>query len=665
MSQIVNKFIANGTISLATKVTGTLPIANGGTGQTSAANAFGAISPLTTKGDVLAYSTTNIRLPVGTNGQLLSADSAQASGLSWISPAATGANTTLSNLGITAVNANINPATDNAITLGDATHRWNAIRAISIRGDNSSPIIDVQTGTLSDSGGGGLISINYGTRILENAAASTLLDWSGTHPSLNSHKLINVSDPTSAQDAATKAYVDASPSGTVTSVALSVPTFLSVSGSPVTSSGTLAVTLSGTALPIANGGTGQTSATAAFNSLSPSTTKGDLITNDGTNDIRLPVGTNGFALIADSTQTAGIKWAAQGSGANTALSNLTTTAINQNLIFDIGAPAELRTLTVDSADSQNLAVKSGDVTTTGNSGSLSIGSGVGPDSSGTVLISSGDSSAGSSGGTTLKTGSTVDSTSGQAIVQSGDASGTGATGYLYLITGNSTSGNSGNVFLNPGNSATGPGYVAITGGSSSTTSINGGDVNINGGNSGTDGNSGGVIIGSGSTGGTGNSGNITITTASSANGISGNVIVQPGQNNAGAYGQIQLLSGLVLLNENHIRSTQTTAPTAAPTAAAGTGASCSVSTATDIAGNISLTTTAIAGSSGAVANITFDKPYSVAPIVVATPTNAAAGQNTTVQGVYFTTSTTVLTINFAVADITGRTYTWAYHLIET
>lgn len=47
--------------------------------------------------------------------------------------------------------------------------------------------------------------------------------------------------------------------GTVTSVGLSVPSFLSVSGSPVTSSGTLAVSLSGTALPASSGGTGLTS----------------------------------------------------------------------------------------------------------------------------------------------------------------------------------------------------------------------------------------------------------------------------------------------------------------------------------------------------------------------------------------------------------------------
>jgi hypothetical protein len=47
-------------------------------------------------------------------------------------------------------------------------------------------------------------------------------------------------------------------SGTVTSVAASVPAFLSVSGSPVTTTGTLAISYSGTALPVANGGTGIT-----------------------------------------------------------------------------------------------------------------------------------------------------------------------------------------------------------------------------------------------------------------------------------------------------------------------------------------------------------------------------------------------------------------------
>jgi hypothetical protein len=51
--------------------------------------------------------------------------------------------------------------------------------------------------------------------------------------------------------------------GTVTSVALSVPSVLSISGSPITSSGTLAIGYSGTALPILNGGTGSTTATGS------------------------------------------------------------------------------------------------------------------------------------------------------------------------------------------------------------------------------------------------------------------------------------------------------------------------------------------------------------------------------------------------------------------
>ena len=52
-------------------------------------------------------------------------------------------------------------------------------------------------------------------------------------------------------------------SGSVTSVAATVPSFLSVAGSPITTSGTLALTYSGTALPVANGGTGVTASSGA------------------------------------------------------------------------------------------------------------------------------------------------------------------------------------------------------------------------------------------------------------------------------------------------------------------------------------------------------------------------------------------------------------------
>lgn len=132
----------------------------------------------------------------------------------------------------------------------------------------------------------------------------------------------------------------------VTSVGLSVPSWLTVTGSPVTTAGTLAITAASgqtpnlviatpngssgaislralvandiPALPfskittgtvgIANGGTGQSSATSAFNALSPSTTKGDLIVNNGTDDIRVVVGTDGMALIANSATASGVAW---------------------------------------------------------------------------------------------------------------------------------------------------------------------------------------------------------------------------------------------------------------------------------------------------------------------------------------------------------------------
>ena len=53
-------------------------------------------------------------------------------------------------------------------------------------------------------------------------------------------------------------------SGSVTSVSATVPSFLSISGSPITTSGTLAISYSGTALPVANGGTGLTSLATGY-----------------------------------------------------------------------------------------------------------------------------------------------------------------------------------------------------------------------------------------------------------------------------------------------------------------------------------------------------------------------------------------------------------------
>jgi hypothetical protein len=63
----------------------------------------GTTLPLTTKGDLFGYSTTNARVPIGTNGQVLTADSTEALGLKWATAGGGGANYSLLNAGGTSL----------------------------------------------------------------------------------------------------------------------------------------------------------------------------------------------------------------------------------------------------------------------------------------------------------------------------------------------------------------------------------------------------------------------------------------------------------------------------------------------------------------------------------------------------------------------------------
>lgn len=121
---LTNKIIngSNNTItnvSLTTGVTGTLPVANGGTGQTTASAAFNALSPITTTGDLIIGNGTNsaTNLPIGTNGTILTSNGTTAS---WQNPA----NGTVTSVAVSPANgftgSVLNPTTTPVIVLSMA-----------------------------------------------------------------------------------------------------------------------------------------------------------------------------------------------------------------------------------------------------------------------------------------------------------------------------------------------------------------------------------------------------------------------------------------------------------------------------------------------------------------------------------------------------------------
>ena len=131
------------------------------------------------------------------------------------------------------------------------------------------------TGTVPVANGGtGLTSI----AALSVPVANTANTYTTVTASANQSIRVN------AGGTAWEAYTPAAGgSGTVTSVAATVPSFLSISGSPITTSGTLAITYSGTALPVLNGGTGQTTTQDAINSLAGAVTSGQYLRGNGAN----------------------------------------------------------------------------------------------------------------------------------------------------------------------------------------------------------------------------------------------------------------------------------------------------------------------------------------------------------------------------------------------
>ena len=217
------------------------------------------------------------------------------------------------------------------------------------------------------------ISYNSSTGVVTNSApdqtvaltGGTGISTSGTYPSFTITN--SAPDQTVAlTGAGTTSITGTYPNFTITSNDQYAGTVTSVGGTgtvngislsgTVTSSGnlTLGGTLSGVSLstqvsgtlPIANGGTGQTTAVAAFDALAPTTTKGDLIVNDGSDNVRLAVGTNNYVLTADSAQATGVKWATVAAG--TTVSDDTTTNATYYPTFSTATSGTYSVATVSS-----------------------------------------------------------------------------------------------------------------------------------------------------------------------------------------------------------------------------------------------------------------------------------------------------------------------------
>lgn len=236
-------------VNLTSQVTGTLPVANGGTGNTTAQAEMNRVAGAVTSAQYLRGNGTNVVM-----------SAIQASDVPTLNQNTTG---TSSNV----------------------------------------------TGTVAVANGGtGQTTYTNGQLLIGNTTGGTL-----------AKSTLTAGTGIAVTNGAGAITIAATNNGTVTSVAATVPSFLSVSGSPITTSGTLALSYSGTALPVANGGTGATTAAGALTSLGayPATNPNGYTTNTGTVTSVGGTGTvNGITLTGSVTSSGNLTLGGTLSGVN-------------------------------------------------------------------------------------------------------------------------------------------------------------------------------------------------------------------------------------------------------------------------------------------------------------------------------------------------------------
>jgi hypothetical protein len=141
----------------------------------------------------------------------------------------------------------------------------------------------------------GILPVSKGGTGISSFGAG-VATWLGTPSSANLASAVTDETGTGALVFANSPTLVTPALGTPSAIVLTSGTGLPIDGGTINT------------LPINRGGTGQITATLAFNALSPLTTKGDLVSNDGTDDVRVAVGANGTVLTANSAQASGLTW---------------------------------------------------------------------------------------------------------------------------------------------------------------------------------------------------------------------------------------------------------------------------------------------------------------------------------------------------------------------
>lgn len=345
------------TTGTASNVTGVVAVANGGSGQTTAQAAMNTFAGAVTSGQYLRGNGTNVVMSaiqaadVPTLNQNTTGTASNVTGVVAVANGGTGLSSTPANGEIDIGNGT--GFTRTTLTAGTGISISNGAGSITIA-SSVTPVTSV-TGTspvVSSGGTTPAISLASGYGDTQNPYASKTANFvlaapNGTAGVPTFRAIVAADIPTLNQNTTgtasnvTGVVAVANGGSGQTTAQSAMNTFAGAvtSGSYLRGNGTNVVmstiqaadvptlnqNTTGTAsnvtgvVAVANGGTGQTTKIAAFDALSPSTTKGDLIGFDGTDNVRLAVGTNNQVLTADSTTATGLKWASVSSGNVTSL----------------------------------------------------------------------------------------------------------------------------------------------------------------------------------------------------------------------------------------------------------------------------------------------------------------------------------------------------------